>query len=194
MSTSCATARSGRCARGQGERRRSLRELLCRPDRRGARARLHDRAEPDLDVLTTEVRDGDETRRSRLDRAAAWARPARLHAHPVPETAVPSRSTARRYRPLRLRGADALRPRRVAAAVRGGREPDRGDRNGEHVRGELPVRARRRGRHVVDENFVTATSGTGTRGTFEFTSRRRAIRRRRERSSSSRAPPRTARG
>ena len=45
---------------------------------------------------------------------------------------------------------------------------------------------------VVDKNFVTATSGTGTRGTFDFTTG--DFDDVGDSSSSSRAPPRTARG
>ena len=98
-------------------------------------------------------------------------RAGRLHADAVPHGQAGRDRRRSSYTRARLRGRDAEHPRRVAARVRDGVEPDPRDRHGEHVRGDVRLRGRRPWRQGVDKNFVTATSGTGTRGTFDFTTK-----------------------
>ena len=73
-------------------------------------------------------------------------------ADPVPDRRL-GRDRRDALHARRLRGADAVDPRRVPAAVRGGHEPAPRHGHGEHVRGDLPVRARR---------HATGTSSTRT--------------------------------
>ncbi len=92
----------------------------------------------------------------------------------------------------RLRGPDADHPRRVPASVRAGLEPAPGHGHGEHVRGDLPVRARRQRGECRGQEL--RHGDVRDRDARDVRLHHRRLLRCRRSSSSSRTPPRTVRG
>ncbi len=99
------------------------------------------------------------------------ARPDRLHAHTVSGHRV-RRDRRRELHARRLRGADAVRPRRVAAPLRRGNEPAAGDGNGQHLRGELQLRAPRQRRERRRRELRDGDLGYGDAGDVRLHDRR----------------------
>ena len=172
-STTSSTARCSRwprCAALTRSREGRLRHVAGGPTASEEELGLTTALPAAVDGWSVALDENGVLRRTRR-RYAARPCPGRLHADAVPDGQA-GRDRRQALHAKELRGRDARHPRRVTARVRDGGEPDSCHRTANTFEANFQYEVVDPAGKVVDTHFVTATSGTGTRGTFDFTTKR----------------------